>query len=74
MSNLQEAIGSLSTSEKFELLDTLWESLEADVPALTDEQRSAVDDRVARCEKNPSDVIPWDRVRDDLLKNSDASG
>jgi hypothetical protein len=43
MSNLQNEIGSLSAAEKFELLDVLWESLEADVPALTDEQRAELD-------------------------------
>ena len=68
MSNLQETIGSLSTTEKFELLDALWESLEADVPPLTDVQRSELDYRVARYEKNPSDVIPWERVRDGLFR------
>jgi putative addiction module component len=31
MSNLQNEISSLSTAEKFELLDALWESLEADL-------------------------------------------
>ena len=33
MSNLQNEIGSLSAAEKFELLDSLWESLEGDGPA-----------------------------------------
>jgi putative addiction module component (TIGR02574 family) len=47
MSKLQNEIGSLSTKEKFELLDVLWESLEADPPALTDEQCAELDSRVA---------------------------
>jgi putative addiction module component (TIGR02574 family) len=68
MSNLQNQIGSLSAAEKFELLDVLWESLEADTPALTDEQRAELDYRVARYERNPSDVIPWEQVRDGLFK------
>ena len=63
MRNIQDAIGSLSETEKFELLDALWESLEADVPALTDEQRSELDYRIARHEKNPSEMIPWERVK-----------
>jgi hypothetical protein len=38
--NIQTEIGNLPAAEKFELLDTLWESIEADIPALTDEQRA----------------------------------
>jgi putative addiction module component (TIGR02574 family) len=68
MSNLQNEIGSLSAAEKFELLDVLWESLEADVPALTKEQQSEIDYRVTRYEQNPGDVIPWDQVRAELFK------
>jgi putative addiction module component (TIGR02574 family) len=67
MSNLQNEIGSLSAAEKFELLDVLWESLEADAPALTDAQRAELDYRVARYEQNPSDVIPWEQVRAGLF-------
>ena len=68
MSNLQNEIGSLSAAEKFELIDVLWESLEADAPALTDEQRAELDYRVAKYEQNPSDVISWEHVRAGLFK------
>jgi len=68
MSNLQNEIGSLSAAEKFELLDVLWESLEADASALTGEQRAELDYRVARYERNPSNVISWGQVRAGLFK------
>jgi putative addiction module component (TIGR02574 family) len=68
MSNLQNEIGSLSAAEKFELLDALWESLEANAPPLTDAQRAELDYRVAKYEQNPSDVIPWEQVRAGLFK------
>jgi putative addiction module component (TIGR02574 family) len=68
MTNLQTEIGSLSTAEKFELLDVLWQSLEADTPALTDEQRSELDSRVALYKQNPLDVVPWEEVRAGLRK------
>jgi putative addiction module component (TIGR02574 family) len=68
MSNLQNEIASLSMSEKFELLDVLWESLEADVPALTKEQQDELDYRVARYEQSPADVVPWEKVRAHLFK------
>jgi putative addiction module component (TIGR02574 family) len=68
MSNLQAEIGSLSAAEKFELLDVLWESLEADPPALTEDQRAELDHRVTRYQQNPSDVISWEQVRAGLFK------
>jgi len=68
MNNLQQEIGALSQAEKLDLLDMLWESIEADIPALTDEQRAELDYRVARYKQNPADVIPWERVRADLFR------
>jgi putative addiction module component (TIGR02574 family) len=68
MSDLRDQINGLSTAEKAELLDTVWESLEADSASLTDEQRAELDHRIARHEQNPSDVIPWQQVRAGLFK------
>ena len=68
MSDLRNEIGALSTAEKFDLLDALWESLEEDPPQLTDSQKAELDDRVRRNDQNPSDVIPWDQVRAGLFK------
>jgi putative addiction module component (TIGR02574 family) len=70
MSDLRTQIESLSAAEKAELLDAVWESLEADALSLTDEQRAELDYRIARHEKNPSDVIPWEQVRAGLFKKS----
>jgi putative addiction module component (TIGR02574 family) len=67
MSDLRNQIGNLSADEKLELLDVLWESLEADAP-LTDTQRAELDHRMARYEQNPTDVIPWEQVRAALFK------
>ena len=74
MMDLRNQIESLSTAEKAELLDAVWESLEADAASLTDEQRSELDYRIARHEKNPSDVIPWEQVRANLIKKPVAAG
>jgi putative addiction module component (TIGR02574 family) len=68
MTDFRNQIESLSTAEKAELLDAVWESLEADAASLTDEQRAELDYRIARYEKNPSDVIPWEQVRVNLIK------
>jgi putative addiction module component (TIGR02574 family) len=68
MSDLRSQINSLSPAEKAELLDTVWESLEADSASLTDPQRAELDYRIARHEQNPTDVIPWQQVRTGLFK------
>jgi putative addiction module component (TIGR02574 family) len=66
--NLQNEIGSLSTAEKVELIDALWESLEAELPAMTNEQRAELDYRIARYQSKPSDVISWEQVKAGLSK------
>ena len=68
MSDLRSQINSLSAAEEAELLDTVWESLEADGLSLTDAQRAELDYSSARHEQNPSDVIPWEQVRAGLIK------
>ena len=73
MSDFRNEINSLSAAEKAELLDAVWESLEADAASLTDAQRAELDYRIARHEQNPSDVIPWEKVRANLLKKTHKS-
>jgi putative addiction module component (TIGR02574 family) len=68
MNDLRSQIKSLSPAEKAELLDTIWESLEADSASLTDAQRAELDHRITRHEQSPSDVIAWQQVRTGLLK------
>jgi len=68
MADLRAQIGNLSTAEKAELLDAVWEGLEADAASLTAEQRAELDRRIAHHERNPSDVIPWEQVTTRLLK------
>jgi putative addiction module component (TIGR02574 family) len=53
MSDLRSQINNLSPAEKAELLDTVWESLEADAVSLTDGQRAELDYRIARHEAKP---------------------
>lgn len=68
MSDLRSQIDSLSPNEKADLLDAVWESLEAEALSLTDAQRAELDARIARHEKNPSDVIPWEKVKAGLFE------
>jgi len=50
---LRSQIDSLSAAEKADLLDTLWESLEADSALLTDAQRAELDCRIAAMSGTP---------------------
>lgn len=68
MSALRDQIANLTAAEKAELLDEVWESLEADALTLTDAQRAELDSRIEHLEQNPSDVIPWEKVRSELFK------
>ena len=68
MNDLRHQIDRLSAAEKAELLDAVWESLEADAASLTDAQRAELDHRIARHEQNPSDVLHWEQVKSGLLK------
>jgi putative addiction module component (TIGR02574 family) len=68
MNDMRSQISSLSPAEKVELLDAVWESLERDAASLTESQRAELDDRIARHQQNPSDVIPWEQVRAGLFK------
>jgi putative addiction module component (TIGR02574 family) len=68
MNHLRSQIDRLSPAEKAELLDTVWESLEADAVSLTDAQRDELDNRIARHQQNPSDVIPWQQGKAGLFK------
>lgn len=68
MNDLLDQINSLSAAEKAELLDAVWKSLESDAASLTDEQRDELDHQIARHERDPANVIPWEQVRAGLTK------
>ncbi len=61
MSVLPSEIKNLSVDEKCELLDALWQDIEAQRPALSDEQVAELDRRMAHYEQEPSAVIPGSR-------------
>lgn len=55
----------LSTSEKIEYVQQLWERIAEDSEAveLTDTQRAELDRRLEAHRENPNDTIPWDEVK-----------
>jgi len=70
MSDLRSQLDRLSAAEKVDLLDAVWESLETGGLPLSDAQRAELDERIARHEKNPSDVVPWEKIKAELFKRS----
>ena len=68
MADLRTQIDNLSAAEKVELLDAVWESLEADSSSLTEAQRAELNFRIARHEKDQSNVVPWEQVKANLFK------
>jgi putative addiction module component (TIGR02574 family) len=74
MSDLRSQLVNLSAAEKVELLYAVWESLEADAQSLNETQRAELDSRPERHEKNPSDVIPWEKVREGVLLGGGSCG
>jgi len=67
-SELLNQIESLSLAEKSELLDALWASLETDAGSPSDAQRAELDRRSERLRNNPDNVISWEQVRANLIK------
>ncbi len=68
MSILPSQVSALSVAEKFELLDALWQDIEAHAPAVSGDQLGELDRRMAKYEQDPSAVIPWEQVKADLFK------
>ena len=54
--------------EKADLLDAIWESVDAESASLTDAQRAELDYRINKQKNNPSEAIPWEQVKAKLFK------
>ncbi len=64
---LDEAL-ELSSAERLELLEKLWDSLaEGDVP-ITDEERKLLDQRIADRDRAPQALNSWDEIKARLAK------
>lgn len=71
---LRKELFQLSVAERLELVEELWDSIAADaerddrVLPLSDEQRAELDRRIAAHREDPSRVVPWEQVREELLR------
>jgi len=63
MATIPSDISALSGIEKFELLDALWEDLEAHSHSISAEQAEELDRRIAAYQENPPAGTPWEQVK-----------
>ena len=62
-------ISHLSPSERIELIEALWDSLDpAEAAPITPELAEELERRSAEAEANPAAGRSWDEVREDLKK------
>lgn len=63
---LRHEILRLSTAEKLELVEEIWDSIPEDDDALapTPAQREDLERRLAEANADPNGGIPWEEVRD----------
>ena len=59
---LDEAL-KLSVDDRLRLLEEIWNTISADHPPLTDEQRQELDHRLAEHDADPQAGAPWPDVR-----------
>jgi len=58
---------SLPVSDRLRVVESLWDSIEADTPvSLSPEQRAELDRRIEAHEVNPDELLSWDEVLDRL--------
>lgn len=60
----------LPSDEKIRLVQELWDSIAEEVARLplTESQRRLLDERIEEHERNPEDVEPWEKAKDDILR------
>jgi len=71
MSPTLQALGidRFSVAERIALVQDIWDSIAADaeLSALTDEQKQEIDRRLAAHQANPQAAIPWEQVEAEAL-------
>jgi putative addiction module component (TIGR02574 family) len=61
----------LSVAERLRIVEDIWDSIAVDSRNLeiSEELRAELDRRMDAYEKNPHEGIPWEELRDRLLKS-----
>ncbi|MFN4258514.1 MAG: addiction module protein [Gemmataceae bacterium] len=62
-------IDRLNREERSALVQKIWDSIAAEQgpPLLSEEQRQALERRVAEDDHTPDEVIPWEQVKASIL-------
>jgi putative addiction module component (TIGR02574 family) len=60
-------IEHLSPQERLDLIERLWDSLDADTVPLTPAQMAELDRRLATADADLADSVPWETVRAELM-------
>jgi putative addiction module component (TIGR02574 family) len=62
-------LSKLTSEEKLDLIDEIWESLRPEDIALSSEQRAELDRRLERLDREGPQGIPWEKVRADMVSS-----
>jgi len=58
---------SLPVADRSRVVESLWSSIDADVPVVVSpEQRAEIDRRVETHERNPNELLTWGQAPDQL--------
>jgi putative addiction module component (TIGR02574 family) len=60
-------IERLSPQERLDLIERLWDSLDANAVPLTPAQIAELDRRLATADADLADSVPWETVRAELM-------
>jgi putative addiction module component (TIGR02574 family) len=63
----KEEIFDLSVTERIELIETLWDSIDPNQLAVPESHRRALDESLADYRRDPDEGRSWDQVRDELF-------
>ena len=61
-------LSQLSVSERLQLAEDLWDSIDDEQLPIPDWHRQELDRRLAEYRANPDSGTPWEEVRDRLFK------
>lgn len=70
MTNSKIDVKELSTEERLDLIEKLWDSLEAEDVPVTEKQKAELDRRIEEMDRDGKRGIPWEEVLDRLRGRS----
>ena len=69
---LLEQVVRLTPQERIDLIDALWESLQAEDLPLSSEQMAELDRRLDEMEKNPRAEMTWEEAKKIIISSATA--